>query len=157
MHGSRIATARAALSLTVVAALLAGATPACSVVGGIAGGLAGGDSSCDRRYGESDSPQPFCQEILDTVAGSRFREDCDQKLKGKSGEDVCPREHVIAGCKVNKKNDDGSEVVDWFYDVDADNPPSKVKPSDRIHTKEQVKAKCNEPGRYEEGATYQEP
>jgi hypothetical protein len=126
---------------------------ACKLPGSIAAAAAGGDSSCDRRTGASETPQPFCQEILETVAGSRFREDCTQKLKGTAREDKCPRDNVIAGCKVTITNDDGSEVIDWFYDVDKD-PSSKVKAEDRIRTREQVRAKCNEPGRYEGGAVF---
>jgi hypothetical protein len=129
---------------------------ACKLPGTLAAAAAGGDSSCDRRSGASDSPQPFCQEILETVAGSRFREDCTQKLKGTAREDKCPRDNVIAGCKVTITNDDGSEIIDWFYNVDKD-PNSKVKAEDRIRTRDQVRAKCNQPGLYEGGATFVEP
>jgi hypothetical protein len=138
------------------ALLLLGLLVSCKLPGSIAAAAAGGDSSCDRRSGESDTPQPFCQEILETVAGSRFREDCTQKLKGTAREDRCPREHIIAGCKVTITNDDGSEIIDWFYDVDKD-PTSKVKPMDRIRSADEVRKKCAEPGRYEGGATFVSP
>jgi hypothetical protein len=141
--------------MRILTIFVAGAL-ACKLPGSIAAAAAGGDSSCDRRSGASESPQPFCQEILETVAGSRFREDCTQKLKGTAREDKCPRDNVIAGCKVTITNDDGSEIIDWFYDVDND-PNSKVKTEDRIRTREQVRAKCNEPGRYEGGATFIDP
>jgi hypothetical protein len=145
--------AHAARSLAL-ALLLFGATQ-CKAVGGIIGGLGGTDSSCDRRTGLSDNPQPFCQEIIETVAGAEFREDCSNKLKGTARESPCPREHIVAGCQVNVTNDDGSVIIDWFYSVDHDGA-SPIKEQDRVRTREQVAAKCAEPGRYEGGATFLE-
>lgn len=138
------------LRLTLLLAL------SCKVPGSLVAAAAGGDSSCDRRGGESERPEPFCQEILETVAGSQFREDCATKLKGLPREDKCPRENVIGGCKVSVTNDDGSEIIDWFYNVDSD-PDSKVKLENRIHTQEEVRAKCMDQGRYELGATFVTP
>src|SRR4051794_39549613 len=91
----------------------------CSVLGNIAAAFAGSDSSCDRRYGKSQDPQPFCQELVDSVAGPDFRDDCDTHLQGKSNEDRCPRDHAIGGCEIDKTNQDGSTVTDWYYDVSA--------------------------------------
>jgi Uma2 family endonuclease len=104
----------------------------------------------------------FCQEILETVAGSCFREACTNRLKGTACEDKCPRENAIAACKVTITNNDGSEIIDWFYNVDTD-PNSKIKSTDRIHTVDEVRKKCAEPGRYawalcyEGGATFVAP
>ncbi len=99
------------------------------------------DVSCDRRYGK----------------------DRREKHAARTTESKCPREHIIAGCKIHKDNDDGSEVWDWYYDVsDLEDAGSKDAASDGpifadpITTKEQVKALCADPTRYEEGATYDE-
>src|SRR4051812_24818005 len=73
------------------------------------------DVACDRRTGTT--PAPFCQEVIDTVAVSQVGDDCKTKFAATTYEHRCPRENIIAGCKIHKDNDDGSEVWDWYYDV----------------------------------------
>ena len=77
-----------------------------------------GDAHCDRRYVDKGfQAASFCQEIIDTVATSQFKDDCRQNHGAAAGDGKCGRERVIAGCKNDKKNDDNSEVYDWYYDV----------------------------------------
>jgi hypothetical protein len=73
----------------------------------------------------------------------------------------CPRERIIAGCKLHKQNDDGSQVYDWYYDVsDLEDaaaqdaaPPFTDPPA---QTKDDVKKLCADPNRYDQGADYLE-
>ena len=105
--------------------------------------------ACDRRTGKK--PAPFCQEVIDTVAVSNVKDDCKDKFGADGYEGKCPRADIIAGCKIHKDNDDGSEVWDWYYDV-ADAAPDAFE--DAPKTKDDVKAMCADPKRYEEGATF---
>jgi len=109
------------------------------------------DVACDRRTGSE--PAPFCQEVTDTVAVSQVKDDCITKFSAAGTEGKCPREKIIAGCKIHKDNDDGSEVFDWYYDVSGESPDAGFK--DFPRTADDVKALCEDPTRYEEGATYQ--
>ena len=143
---------------------------AANVLGDIVG--ATGDVYCDRRFVSNETKEraPFCQEVIDTVAVSQVRDDCREKHAAQAGEGRCPRENIIAGCKIHKDNDDGSEVFDWYYDVsdledagdegqdgdddaddDADAGPIFKDP---VRTKEEVMELCADPKRYEEGATF---
>jgi hypothetical protein len=125
-----------------------------------------GDAHCDRRYvPPGEQAAPFCQEIIDTLATSQFKDDCDDKHAAASGDGRCGREHVIAGCKLLGENDDGSEVWDWYYDVtdivDAEGPEAGPDGGptfeDPPHTKEDVAKLCADPERYEDGAELQDP
>ena len=121
-----------------------------------------GDSHCDRRFVTGNNERAdFCQEIIDTVAQSDFEKDCRDKHGASAGEGRCPRERVIAGCKLDKVNDDGSEVWDWYYDVsdleDAGDGGDGGGFENPVHTKAEVRALCNDRTRYDEGATYQDP
>lgn len=142
-------------------------------VGGCAANVLGdvigetGDVYCDRRFVTSTSkkPAPFCQEVIDTIAVSQVSDDCREKHAARTAEGLCPREKIIAGCKIHKDNDDGSEVWDWYYDVsdleDAGSADASAEGAplfeDPVHTKEEVKDLCADPKRYEEGATFAEP
>lgn len=117
-----------------------------------------GDAFCDRRQVPVDrEPGSFCQEIVDTLAGGQFQDDCREKHAARSEDGRCPREQALGGCKLSKVNDDGSEVIDWFYDVstfDRDGGKPFVDPATST---EEVKALCADPKRYEEGATFVAP
>jgi hypothetical protein len=155
---------------------------AANVLGDVVG--ATGDVACDRRFGKD--PAPFCQEVIDTVAVTEVGDDCRNKHGAHTYEDKCPRGNVIAGCKIHKDNDDGSEVFDWYYDVsdledaaardaasrdagrsevdgesDAQAAPPDAKASvifkDPVTSKDAVRKLCADRTRYEEGATYVEP
>jgi hypothetical protein len=135
--------------------LLLGGCKAGGCVANVLGDVIGvtGDVACDRRFVDNPSkkPAPFCQEVIDTLAVSEVEEDCRDKHAARAIEGRCPRERIIAGCKLHKDNDDGSEVWDWYYDVTDlegfEDPP---------RTKEDVAALCADPTRYEEGATFDE-
>ena len=123
-----------------------------------------GDVYCDRRFVTNASKEraPFCQEVIDTIAVSQVSDDCREKHAARTAEGRCPRENIIAGCKLHKDNDDGSEVWDWYYDVsdleDAGDEDGSTDGGpifkDPVRTKEDVKALCADPKRYEEGATF---
>lgn len=147
---------------------------AANVLGDVVGETA--DVYCDRRFVASGKePAPFCQEVIDTIAVSEVGDDCRDKHKARTGEGKCPRARIIAGCKLHKDNDDGSEVWDWYYDVsdledaaaqadagesegdeDAGEEDAGVRPlfKDPIRSKEEVKALCADRKRYKEGATF---
>lgn len=128
-----------------------GASGACSSFGE----NFGADSRCDRRYGTNSKLEPFCQELLHTVAGKKFREDCLTKLRGLPGEGTCPRARIIAGCKSLERHDDGSETIDWFYDVsgtDIDIPPER-----HIKGEADVRTLCDDRARYADGAVFMRP
>jgi hypothetical protein len=139
---------------------------AANVLGDVVGET--GDVSCDRRFVNSTTkrPAPFCQEVIDTIAVSQVSDDCREKHAARAGEGKCPRANIIAGCKLHKDNDDGSEVWDWYYDVSDLEDASAQNAKDASHaaplfedpvrTKEDVKALCADRERYEEGATFVE-
>lgn len=135
---------------------LAAALSSCFVATAV-GGAFGSDSSCDRRFGASTEPAPFCQEIEDTVAGSEFRDDCSNKLKGKAQEGPCARERVIGGCRIHKENDDGSIVTDWYYDVSDLVAQGKIPESARVKDADAVRALCADTKRYDVGASFVPP
>ena len=126
-----------------------------------------GDAHCDRRFVESPESQraPFCQEILDTLASGEFEDDCRGNHKASAGDGPCGREHIIAGCKLLKVNDDGSEVRDWFYDVNdvlsttgpTAGPDGGPTFEEAPGSKEDVRRLCADKSRYEEGAEFLEP
>lgn len=153
------------LSGIALAAVLAAMT-GCDTLGSIAvsaGDFAGAKSDvhCDRRFvTDGGQPASFCQEVLSTVAASQFSDDCRANHRASAGPGKCPRERIIAGCKLLKKNDDDSLVYDWFYDVsdilaDAgpnagpDGGPTFEEPA---RTVDDVAASCADRSRYEEGA-----
>lgn len=148
---------RVAFAIVVVSTATAAATAVagCKVAGAIAnvfGDIAGEteDVACDRRTGRE--PAPFCQEVIDTVAVSQVGDDCRDKFGAATFEARCPRQGIIAGCKIHKDNDDGSEVWDWYYDVSDAGPDAGFRDAPR--TKADVQRLCEDPSRYEEGATY---
>lgn len=159
--------ASGALALVAAAAHLAG----CDGLGGVASEIAAAHGTehsayCDRRFitGGKSRPAAFCQEVVETLAAQRFIEDCEQKYGAKTDIGRCPAAKIIAGCKVGKRNDDESVVYDWYYDVrdleasDAgtlpDGSPAFLGPP---RTPEDVRALCNDPGLYDQGATYVAP
>jgi hypothetical protein len=178
------------ISATTVGAI-AVSLSACTAIAGAFGGLGSflgtnSNASCDRRY--ADRPEPFCQEIDDTVAGSEFEDDCRKKFPGARTSDAyCPRERRVGGCVDEKHNDDNSTVTDWFYDVSemvaeagaedaaivwneagvpefeagASDGAATLKPTfDPLQTHltaDDVKAKCADRKRYENGAHYVSP
>jgi hypothetical protein len=117
--------AAAALAVAPLLAALAGAlgSTACNAITSVAvaGADFGGataDAHCDRRYvTDGGQPSAFCQEISATVAASQFSDDCRDKHLATPGPGLCPRDRVIAGCKLDQKTDDGSIVRDWYYDI----------------------------------------
>jgi len=131
-------------------------------VGGVASEIANAhgsrhDAYCDRRFVERGRPAAFCQEVLDTVAAQRFIEDCEQKHGARTEIGRCPRERILGGCRVGSKNDDGSVVYDWYYDVrdiEADAGDVFLAPP---RTSEAVRALCANPSQYDQGAVYVGP
>lgn len=150
--------------LAVVLAVLAVA--GCSAIGDVATDTAveaadfGGaktDAHCDRRFVTAGGePAAFCQEIVGTVAASEFADDCRAKHKAAADPGLCPRSRIIAGCVLHKQTDDGSRIVDWYYDVSdlaADtSPPFETLPSDVAEDVADVERMCADPSRYEQGA-----
>jgi hypothetical protein len=151
--------------LLVVGSSCKAAGCAANVLGDIVGET--GDVFCDRRFVNAPTKKrgSFCQEVIDTVAVDDVLDDCRQKHAARTGEGVCPRDKIIAGCKIHKDNDDGSEVWDWYYDVSdledaaAQDASSDAAPifEDPARTKADVRALCADPKRYEEGASFAEP
>jgi hypothetical protein len=140
---------------------------ACSVVDAVAveGADFGGataDAHCDRRLAlDGGQPSSFCQEVQATVAASQFSDDCRLHLLATPGPGLCPRAGIIAGCKLDKKNDDGSIVHDWYYAVSdvaddggADAGPDAEAPfaSPVPQTVAQVAQVCADRSRYADGA-----
>ena len=133
-------------------------------IGGTLGGIIGAtsDDHCDRRFvDDGGSNGPFCQEIVDTLAGSQFQDDCRKKFQAAAGDGKCDRTLVIAGCKNLKANDDKSQVWDWYYDVsgiesDAGLEAGALFPN-APKTVDDVKALCADPSRYEDGAELATP
>jgi hypothetical protein len=154
---------RALLVLLAGAAALSCKEAGC--VGGALGNLVGetGDSACDRRYvADGGSRGSFCQEIVDTVAVSQFEDDCRKKFEATTYDGRCTRDPtILAGCKNLKKNDDNSEVWDWYYDVtgievDAGDDGGTLFP-DAPKTAAEVKMLCADPTRYGDGAEFVMP
>lgn len=115
----------------------------------------GADSRCDRRYGTSSNPEPFCQELLRTVAGKKFRDDCRANLRGLPDEGTCPREKIIAGCKSLERHDDDSVTIDWFYDVSGTDIP--IPKERHIKGESDVRTLCSDRTRYADGAVFLRP
>jgi hypothetical protein len=153
--------------LGLLALLAVSGAPACDaitsvVVTGADFGGATADVHCDRRdVADGGQASAFCQEVVATVAASQFSDDCRTKFRATPGAGLCPREQIIAGCKLDKKTDDGSKVWDWYYDVsdvlaDAgpqggpDGGPTFADPVPTEVTA--VAAVCADRARYEEGA-----
>jgi len=137
----------------------------CSFFGHLAGDLEGAfggtsDGSCDRRYGASATPQPFCQEIASTIAVSQFGTDCTNHLQGLYTKSLCPRDAtILGGCKLDGSNEDGSHTTDWYYDVSALMDAGEAfDPATLVHSADDVRAKCADPKQYSSpGATFVDP
>jgi hypothetical protein len=161
-------TPRGAFSTMAIACALGAALLACDSAAGFVAGFAGnlvgetGDSACDRRFvSDGGARGSFCQELLDTVATSQFQDDCRTKFQAQALGGRCPREQIIAGCKIGKKNEDGSQSWDWYYDVsalerDAGLEPGEMFP-DAPRTQDDVKKLCADPARYSDGAEFVTP
>ncbi len=147
--------------------LLAGGATACAAITSIAvsGADFGGataDAHCDRRFVTGDrSRSAFCQEVVDTVAASQFADDCTTNFGATPGTGLCARAQILAGCKLDATNKDGSQVWDWYYDVtpliaDAgdlagpDGGPTFAPPVP--HSIVDVAVLCADPTRYAGGA-----
>ncbi|MDB4934880.1 MAG: hypothetical protein JWP87_1852 [Labilithrix sp.] len=143
----------------------------CSTLGSIASegvDFAGAkaDAHCDRRFvTDGGQAAAFCQEVVSTVAAAEFSDDCRAKHLATPGTGLCPREHIIAGCKLHKKNDDESLTWDWYYDVSeivADagrnaGPDGGPTFDTQLHGVAEVESACADPSRYEEGAELAKP
>jgi len=153
-------------TLSVVAMLVwvAAATTSCraggwvaSVVGDVVGSK--GDAACDRRYVDSPEKEPaaFCQEVIDTVASSQIQDDCRDNHHARAIDGRCPRENIVGGCKLSMTNDDGSEVYDWYYDVDDLEKADGKSFQSTVTTTDDVRAQCADPQRYDQGAEFVMP
>jgi hypothetical protein len=134
---------------------------ACDAVTGAAVGAADfagakADAHCDRRFVTAGGePAPFCQEVMGTLAAAEFADDCRTKHKATADPGPCPRAKILAGCKLLKKNDDDSNVWDWYYDVSdlVDAGPDAGWVSESLpRSVSDVAASCADRTRYEEGA-----
>ncbi len=136
----------------------------CSAITGVFGGVTGNgatdtNDSCDRRLGPQ--PQAFCQEIVSTIAGTPFQQDCLTKFEAGPAPGLCSREGIVGGCEYNQVFQDGSRVTDWFYDMVAldgdagDSGLDNFPPGDRHLTVTDVEKKCADPSRYSDaGASF---
>ena len=151
---------RRLISLAVMLAVPA--LGACTAIAGVAGDFGSfvgttSDARCDRRYGAAEEKQPFCQEIRSTLAGSQFKDDCSGHLQGQADDGSCPAERRIGGCEIEKKNDDHSIVVDWYYDV-SDLKQKGHRFTEKLPSSvEEIRAMCADRKRYEDGAHYVAP
>jgi len=143
----------------------------CATLGSIAveaGDFAGAkaDAHCDRRYvTDGGQPAAFCQEVVATVAAAEFADDCRAKHQATAAPGLCPREHIIAGCKLLEKHDDDSVAWDWYYDVAEivaeagafAGPDGGPTFESRPRSMKDVAATCADVTRYEEGAQLAQP
>jgi hypothetical protein len=122
------------------------------VVDGADFGGATANAHCDRRdVFDGGRPSSFCQEVVNTLAASQFADDCRATHLATPGTGLCPRAGIIAGCKLETKNEDGSEVWDWYYEVvgvDAGAPFSPPVPG----SASAVAQTCADRTRYADGA-----
>lgn len=132
----------ASVFLAVAAALASG----CSV-----GSVAGDTGHCDRRSAGVDL-KPLCQEIDDTVALKEFRADCETHLRAGYGDGSCPHEKAIGGCEIGGANQDGSHVIDWYYDVAGDPKAAQYPTTDIARSLDDVRRFCSDTKRYDKGA-----
>lgn len=116
---------------------------------------------CDRRrVTAGGQAAAFCQEIVATVAAAEFTDDCRAKHQASAGAGLCPRERIIAGCKILEKHDDDSVATDWYYDVadllaeaGPNAGPDGGPTFDSVpRSVEQVRAYCADRTRYDQGA-----
>lgn len=119
------------------------------------------DAHCDRRYVVDGAQRAaFCQEIVNTVAASQFADDCRVKHRASAGAGACPREHIVAGCRLLEKHEDDSRVFDWYYDVTDilveagvnGGPDGGPTFDSRPASVDDVAAMCADRSRYEQGA-----
>lgn len=121
-------------------------------------GGATADAHCDRRVvTDGGRPSSFCQEVVGTLAATQFSDDCRDKLLATPGPGRCPRERIIAGCKLEKKNRDDSLVWDWYYDVSATDGGDGGVSADAFEPPTprdipEVGRTCANRARYEDGA-----
>lgn len=116
------------------------------------------DAHCDRRFvTDGGKPASFCQEIVGTVAGAEFADDCRQKHSASAGPGPCPREGIIAGCKLLEHHDDNSIVWDWYYDVAAIDGGSPADFAGAPSSVADVTATCADTSRYDQGAELAQP
>ena len=163
----------ALVSIAGIAGIAAfvGVAAGCDTLGSIASegvDFAGAkaDAHCDRRYvTDGGQPAAFCQEVVSTVAAAQFADDCRTKHEATAGPGLCPREKIIAGCKLLKKNDDQSLVWDWYYDVSSvvaeagahAGPDGGATFDSQQRDVSDVAKSCADPTRYEEGAVLAQP
>lgn len=150
--------------------LLAGGA-GCATLGSVAleaGDFAGATAGahCDRRFvTDGGQPAAFCQEIVETVAAAEFADDCRAKHQAVAGPGLCPRPKIIAGCKLQKHNDDNSLVWDWYYDVSEivteagpyAGPDGGATFESVPRDLSDVAQMCADKSRYEEGAELARP
>lgn len=120
-------------------------------------GGAKADAHCDRRFvTRGGEPAAFCQEIVGTVAAAQFADDCRAKHQATADPGLCPRSRIIAGCRLHTPTDDGSQIVDWYYDVSdlvtEAGPEGGTPFESRPFGVGDVAKMCADPTRYEEGA-----
>ena len=159
------------LSIALAALAAVAAVAGCDTLGSIASegvDFAGAkaDAHCDRRYvTDGGQPAAFCQEVVSTVAAAQFADDCRTKHEAEAAPGLCPRDRIIAGCKLLKKNDDQSLVWDWYYDVSRQvaeagahaGPDGGATFDSQQHSVADVASSCADPTRYEEGAVLAQP
>lgn len=142
MTGARTRTV-AVVGAIILAALF---SIDCSAVGAVAGDT----GSCDKRTRSSD-PEPICEELVNSVARPQFKADCQSNVHGAYADSECSREKAIGGCEIGGENQDGSHVVDWFYDVTGDANAAKYPSKDVAKTITDVRAFCADSARYPQG------
>lgn len=145
--------------------LLAASAIACSAITSVAVagtdfGGATADAHCDRRYvTDGGQPAAFCQEVVATLAASQFADDCRDKHMATAGPGLCPRERIIAGCKLDEKHDDHSVAWDWYYDIsniESGDAGEKFEPPIPADLTD-VAALCADHARYSDGAELAKP
>jgi hypothetical protein len=138
-------------------ALACNALTSVAVSGGTFAG-ATSDVHCDRRFvTDGGKAAPFCQEVRDTLAASQFSDDCRMTHEATAAAGLCPREHILAGCKLLKTYEDKSSVYDWYYDVRDIEAEAGTSFDDPPTTTSDVERLCADPGRYEDGAEFVNP
>lgn len=127
------------------------------VVEGADFGGAAADAHCDRReVTDGGKPAAFCEEVVATLAASQFADDCRAEHEATPGTGLCPRAGIIAGCKLDAKTEDGSQVWDWYYDASKlDGGAHFVPPLP--HSATDVARLCADRSRYQDGAELASP
>ena len=88
-----------------------------------------GITGCDFRKGSVNGPEARCQERT-MIVPDFFRLGC-AAAGGEQLPGACPREGVIAGCRLSGSNP-AQVATDWYYPTLADGTPSDRETPEKV-------------------------